>query len=139
VAGTVFSISRKEGCFGVSSKCLTSNIAAKGARLPAGEAVVVAKRNSFRPEMVGAVNDEHASRLKSARNKGTVAASSNPILVLQQLPRNHQSLDFARALANRAQFHIAIKFFRRIVFDKSIATVDLHAFIRALDGHFAGE
>src|SRR6266851_2378137 len=59
-------------------------------------------------------------------------------LVLQQLPRNHQPLDFACALADGAQLHVTIKFFRRIVFDKTVPAMDLHAFVGASDGHFAG-
>src|ERR1700730_8236460 len=59
-------------------------------------------------------------------------------LVLQQLPRNHQPLDFARTLADGAQLDVTIKFFRRIVFDKTVPAMNLHAFVGASDGYFAG-
>ena len=52
-------------------------------------------------------------------------------LILQQLPRDHQPLDFAGTFADGAQLHVAIELFRRIIFDEAVAAVDLHAFVRA--------
>src|SRR6266851_9287775 len=39
-------------------------------------------------------------------------------LIFQQLPRNHQALDFACPLADRTQFHVAIKLLCWIVLDE---------------------
>src|ERR1700675_3373941 len=71
-----------------------------------------------------------------ATTNGTNAKISG--LVFQQLPRNHQPLDLARPLADGAQLHVAIKLFRRIVFDKTVSAMNLHAFVGAPDGYFAG-
>src|SRR5262249_45615762 len=58
--------------------------------------------------------------------------------ILQQLPRDHQALDLAGALADGAELHIAIKLFRRVVLDKAVAAVDLYAFVGRLHRHLAG-
>src|SRR5215470_5804727 len=59
--------------------------------------------------------------------------------ILQQLPRNHQPLYLAGAFADGAQLHVAVVLFGGIVLDEAVAAVDLHAFVGALDGDFAGE
>src|SRR5579864_2760758 len=59
-------------------------------------------------------------------------------LVLQQLPRDHQPLNFARALTNRAQLHIAVKLLRRVIFDEPIPAVNLHTFVGAPHRDLAG-
>src|SRR6185437_570056 len=61
------------------------------------------------------------------------------ISVLQKLPGDHQSLDFAGTLADGAQFHIAIVLFSWIVFDESIAAMNLNALIGTLDRYLAGK
>src|SRR5229473_2707493 len=59
-------------------------------------------------------------------------------LVLQYLPCNDQPLDLAGALADGAEFHVAIELFRRIIFDKAVPAVNLHALVGALHRDFAG-
>jgi hypothetical protein len=65
------------------------------------------------------------------------ARTKNMLFLAQNLARDHQALDFAGALANRAQFHVAIKLFRRIIFDEAVAAVNLHGFVRDAHGHFS--
>jgi hypothetical protein len=60
------------------------------------------------------------------------------VLIFQQLPRNHQPLNLAGTLANRAQLHIAVILLGGIIFDESVPTVNLHPFIGAPHGNFAG-
>src|SRR6185437_6369390 len=50
-------------------------------------------------------------------------------LIVQQLAGDHQSLDFTGALANCAEFDVAIELLDRIVLDESIAAEDLNGFI----------
>src|SRR3954465_14604499 len=58
--------------------------------------------------------------------------------VLQELPRDDQSLDLARAFADRAQLHVPVVLLRRIILDEAIAAVDLHRLVGAAHRHFAG-
>ena len=67
------------------------------------------------------------------------ARSNHDSLLAEQLPRNHQLLNFASPLANRAQLHVAIKLLRRIILNESIPAMDLHAFIRHAHRHLAGK
>jgi hypothetical protein len=62
----------------------------------------------------------------------------NFTLVFQQLAGNHQALNFAGAFADGAQLYIAIKLFGGIVFDKTVAAMNLDSFVGALYGDFAG-
>src|SRR5271167_85373 len=59
-------------------------------------------------------------------------------LVLQDLPRDDQPLDLTGAFANGAQLHIAIELFDGIVFDETVAAVNLDALVGAADSDFAG-
>src|SRR5262249_33040411 len=61
------------------------------------------------------------------------------LFLSEQLARNDESLDFASALADRAEFDVAIELFSRIVLDKTVAPMDLHAFVGHADGDFAGK
>src|SRR5271156_299348 len=63
--------------------------------------------------------------------------TSHSSLLSQNLPRDHQPLDFTGTFANRAQLHIAIKFLRRIILDETVAAVNLYRFIRYPHGHFS--
>ena len=58
---------------------------------------------------------------------------------LQQLPRDHQPLDFAGAFADGAQLGVAKEFLHRIVLDEAVAAVDLHGFIGDAHGGLGGE
>src|SRR5271157_1239427 len=63
--------------------------------------------------------------------------SFSPIsLVFQDLPRDDQPLDFAGAFADGAQLHMAIELLGGIVFDESVAAVNLHALVGTADSHF---
>src|SRR5215472_9601663 len=42
------------------------------------------------------------------------------LLILQQLPRDHQSLNLAGALADRTQLDVAIEFLRGIILDEPV-------------------
>src|ERR1017187_353603 len=57
--------------------------------------------------------------------------------VLEDLPCDDQPLNFAGALANRAQLYIAVKLLGGIVLDKSIAAVNLHALVGAAHRNLA--
>jgi len=99
---------------------------------------------SLRNGGTGTREDRHQGRNEGSHTCiDTVSASlgitSDAALLLQQLPRNHHALYFTGPFTDGAQLHIAIKLFRRIVFDEAVAAVDLHAFIRAPHGNFAGE
>ena len=59
------------------------------------------------------------------------------IISSQNLARDYQALNFAGAFADGAEFHVAIKFFRRIILDEAVAAVNLHGFIRDAHGDFA--
>src|SRR5215831_12387346 len=68
-----------------------------------------------------------------------VISEASLFLILQQLPRDHQSLNLAGAFANRTQLHVAIEFFRGIILDEPVPSMNLHRFIRALHCDFAGK
>ena len=51
------------------------------------------------------------------------------LLSLQHFPRNHQPLNLAGPLPDRAQLHVAIKLLRRIVLDEAIPAMQLHPFL----------
>src|SRR5438445_6684194 len=52
---------------------------------------------------------------------------------------NDESLDFAGALADSTELHVAIKLFGGVILDESIAAVNLYALVGDADGHFARE
>src|SRR5260370_27464911 len=64
-------------------------------------------------------------RMRSTHD-GMLSAAN---LILQQLPGDDQSLNFAGAFADGANLDVAINFFRRIILDKAVTAVDLHALI----------
>src|SRR5581483_2777087 len=59
-------------------------------------------------------------------------------LIFQNLSRDHQPLNLARSFANGAQLHVAVKLFRWIILNESIATVNLYPFICDSNSDFAG-
>src|SRR5690349_18555679 len=63
-----------------------------------------------------------------------------PVTLLppKQLPSNDQTLNLARAFADRAEFHVAKVLLCRIVLHESVAAVDLHALFGRTDGDFTG-
>src|SRR5262249_40954254 len=61
------------------------------------------------------------------------------LFLCHQLAHYDESLDFHVALADPAEFAIAIELFSRIVLDKTVAPMDLHAFVGHADGDFAGK
>src|SRR5262245_49027629 len=61
----------------------------------------------------------------SSRSASGVVTTSAP----QQLARDDQPLNLARAFADRAQLDVAEVFFRRVVLHESIAAVDLDALL----------
>jgi hypothetical protein len=80
-----------------------------------------------------------SSAFRSARcARGRTNASAPTCLLFQQLPRDHQPLNLARPFANCAQLHVAVILLSRIVFDEPVPPMNLHAFIRAPHGDFAG-
>src|SRR5919201_1910646 len=60
------------------------------------------------------------------------------LLLSQYFSRDDEALDFARPFTDRAQFNVAIEFFGRIIFDESVAAVNLDAFVGDPHGHFPG-
>src|SRR5438067_5295463 len=77
-----------------------------------------------------------ASKVVSASGIKDLIASTN--LHLEQLARDHQSLDLAGALSDGAQLHIAVKLLSRIILDEAVPAVDLHTLVGAAHCHFAG-
>src|SRR5579884_2011875 len=59
-------------------------------------------------------------------------------LVLQQVAGDDETLDLAGPFADGAELDVAVELFCGIVLDESVAAVDLHAFVGAADGDFAG-
>src|SRR5258706_15712039 len=57
-------------------------------------------------------------------------------LLLQQLSCNHQPLNLAGPFADRAELHVAVILLGWIIFDETVPTVNLHAFVGALHGDF---
>src|SRR5215813_4633336 len=47
----------------------------------------------------------------------------------QYLSRDDQSLDLARAFADRAEFNVPVEFFGRIFLDEAVAAVNLYTFV----------
>ncbi len=61
------------------------------------------------------------------------------LFLAEELARNDQALNFAGALADGAELHVAVKLFGGIVLDEAVAAVDLYALVGDADGDFAGE
>src|SRR5256885_11253473 len=76
----------------------------------------------------GSPESSRSDRVGSGMNDGNLPA--------QQLPRNHETLNFARPFANRAQFDVAEEFLGRIVFDEPVPAVNLHALLGRAHGDF---
>src|SRR5579864_4664117 len=57
----------------------------------------------------------------------------------EELARDYETLNFACAFADRAQFYVAVIFFRRIVLHEAVASENLHCFIRYANGDFTSE
>src|SRR5580704_12692909 len=57
----------------------------------------------------------------------------------EQAPGNDQLLNFAGALADGAELDVTVKLFGRVILDKAVAAVDLHAFVGDAYSHLAGE
>src|SRR5271167_2138277 len=74
--------------------------------------------------------------LKLIRSLSAAAVVTNR-LILQNLPRDHQTLDLAGPFADSAQFHVAVELLCRIVLDEAVAAVNLHALIGAAHGDLA--
>src|SRR5271166_3037033 len=68
--------------------------------------------------------------LKSIRSLSAAAVVTNR-LILQDLPRDHQTLNLAGAFSDSAQLHVAIELLRRIVLDESVTAENLHALVGA--------
>src|ERR1700722_20363612 len=64
------------------------------------------------------------------RDKSVICANDLRSFALQELARDHQALDLTGALADGAQLHVPIELFDRVVLDESVATMDLHGFVR---------
>src|SRR6202167_1634639 len=67
----------------------------------------------------------------------SITPSPRPLLLPQNLTRNHHPLNLAGPFANRAQFHVAIKLLRRIILDEPIPAVNLHCLVGHAYGHFS--
>lgn len=67
-----------------------------------------------------------------------IRSRSEPVfrkLFFQKLTRNDEPLNLASAFTNRAQLYVAIELLDRIIFDESIAAVNLQGLIGHLHGH----
>ena len=70
-----------------------------------------------------------AARAKRAKIAAANTFARGRSSGLEQLPGDHQALDFARAFADRAELHVAIEFLNRIVLDEAVAAVDLQGVV----------
>ena len=66
------------------------------------------------------------------------AISSLSLLVLEQLVRDHDALDLARALVDLRDLGVAIVPLCREVLDVAVAAKDLHALLGGAVGHLEG-
>src|SRR5688572_23799176 len=78
-------------------------------------------------EMARAMARGSRAKTRSARVGFDTRGSALPS---QQLPRNHEALDLAGALADRTELHVAEVLLRRVVLHEAVSAMDLHAFLR---------
>src|SRR3990170_2420329 len=68
-----------------------------------------------------------------------LGAVTMPGSLVEELARNDEALDLARAFADRQELDVAEVFLGRIVLHEPVTPVNLHAVVRGLDGDLAGE
>src|SRR6266481_6122210 len=51
------------------------------------------------------------------------------LFLSEELPGNHQFLNFAGAFADGAELHVAVKLLRWIVLDEAVSAMNLHALV----------
>src|SRR5260370_1076896 len=85
--------------------------------------------------LVARASTQLAARASARTSPPRIFRATSDILgfALEQLPRDHQALDLAGALADGAQLHVAIEFLDRIVLGEAVAAVDLQRFVRRAD------
>src|SRR5260370_29788252 len=59
-------------------------------------------------------------------------------IVVEDLPGNHHALNFAGAFADGAELRVTVKFLDGIILDETVASEDLHRFVRDTYSDFAG-
>src|SRR3954471_761845 len=93
---------------------------------------------SLRPASVcDSINVAARARARGSAEKSApirpVCAVSLRKLLFQQLARDDQPLNLAGPLADRAEFHVAIKLLDGIIFDKSVTAMNLQCLVSHLD------
>src|SRR6185503_1815428 len=82
-------------------------------------------------EIARAIARGSRSRIRAA------SGSALTLLPPKQLPADDQPLDFAGALANRAELHVAEVLLRWVVLHEAVAAMDLNALFGDTDGNLA--
>src|SRR6266478_6373574 len=90
----------------------------------------IARAHLFRPCFNGQSHIFPAELLEEARR-------ICPLFLAEELPGNHQLLNFAGAFTDGAELHVAVILLRGVILDEPIAAVNLHALVGHLDGDFA--
>ena len=90
----------------------------------------IARAHLFRPCFNGQSHIFPVELLEKARR-------ICPLFLAEELPGNHQLLNFAGAFADGAELHVAVIFLRGVILDEPVAAVNLHALVGHLDGDFA--
>ena len=98
---------------------------------------VCLKRHTFAERHMCAEKGTHSSHHQTRRFSIFLGADLGS-LTFEQLSGDDHALNFAGAFADGAKFHVAVKLFRRIIFDEAVAAVNLDALVRAAHGDFAG-
>ena len=73
------------------------------------------------------------------RARGRPRDASRHVSRRQQLARDHEPLDLARALADGRELDVAEELLRRVVLDEPVAAVNLHAVLGGAHRDLAGE
>src|SRR5262245_4344340 len=87
--------------------------------------------SSSMSEMARAMARGAPASTRSGNDKVTLSRA------VQKLARDHEPLDFARALADGQEFHVAEVLFGRVVLHKPVTTVDLDAVVGHLHRNLA--
>src|SRR6476619_7274897 len=79
------------------------------------------------------------ARTSPASTRSDRVAVTGSRSLVEQLARNDDPLDLARALADGQELDVAKELFRGIVLDEAVATMDLDAVVGRLHRDLAGE
>ena len=90
----------------------------------------IARAHLFRPCFNGQSHICPVELLEEARRISL-------LFLAEELPGNHQLLNFAGAFADGRELHVAVILLRGVILDEPVAAVNLHALVGHLDGDFA--